>query len=143
MNQPITQSLGKSLKQAGFFSRSVFYSPAFLLASSLFLVVVLFAAYILYKNWDQLTSPMLLLIFMVVWGGAIGSLGRAIRQHATIHELFLVGKIDQIEEDSPLDVALSVAERSLKDGLFYLFTTIIMLLFVLMHCVGVNSLLRR
>jgi hypothetical protein len=119
--------------RAGFFFRPLFRSGQFVAVSILFaaLVVVCIAILVVYRS--RLSWPLVTVLFLIVVPGGAGSMYRSLWRHARLHEMYLAGKIDHVEPESPLGVALDVAADSIIDGLAYTLMTELLLLLLIAY----------
>jgi hypothetical protein len=109
-----------------FFVASPFRSSAFLVALLLLLVLVISNIILVIVYWKQLSfGGASFLLGALTWLGAVSSMVRAFRYHERIRDLFVVGLVNQVPEESPLHVALDVAKSTMLDGLFYTFSTML------------------
>jgi hypothetical protein len=113
-----------------FFTNSPIRSAEFLLSLLMVLVSVTIALPLFYMYWDKLAYGKTSL-FLCLFGWYVMSLAilRAYSLHAKIWEKLQIEPVTEFQNDSALNIALTVAERSIKDGLY--FTAMMLTLFIL------------
>jgi hypothetical protein len=94
--------------QASFFLRSPFRSRQFLAVFITFAAVIVAYVAILTVYWSRLPSGFPTLLFVIVVLGAVATVYRGLQRHTRIRELYLVGKIDEVDPESRLGVALKL-----------------------------------
>ena len=117
-------------------SRSPFRSGYFLVVTSLCLGGALYGFSILYRFWPRLSSQGTagLLIFVC---GFVYPWWKTLRYHDRMRELYLEGSVTEVEQGSPLGVALESAAGAIHDSLFYCFVTMLALLAYIEHLLRV------
>jgi hypothetical protein len=105
---------GDDQKPNTFFLRSPFRSWAFLINTGLLVVVCLLCGFVMLKspNFAAFSTLLTLLLLNVVypyWG--------ALRRHARVNELYLVGKIVEEPAECPQNILMEVADNSMNEGL--------------------------
>ncbi|MGB8656145.1 MAG: hypothetical protein WCD23_16625 [Candidatus Acidiferrales bacterium] len=124
-------SLGGS---AMFFVRSPLRSWRFVLSAVIYVAFVTVDLTVLFMYSSRMPSgsSIFLILFLV---GSAAPVGRTLHQHSRINELYLAGKMGDVDPASPIHVALEVASDALNDGIFYLFTTLFATVVFIWTCV--------
>ncbi|HTZ99672.1 MAG TPA: hypothetical protein VMB02_05020 [Candidatus Aquilonibacter sp.] len=126
-----TQAVGRHA--GSFFFHSPLRSISFVANTILFAAVVIADAAVLLLYWRQLSGPLAFLLFLLGYQGGVGLMIRAWRRHAKINELYENGLITNVAPESPFGVTLQIAADALNDGLFYSFSLMLVLLFIIVH----------
>ena len=113
-----------------FFTNSIFRSGEFLLNLIMDLISVVCATSLLYMYWNHLVyAKSFLLLCMLGWYVMALAILRARALHGKMWEKLQAQSIKEVPLESALSLSLSVAERSIKDGLY--FTSVMLSLFIL------------
>ena len=111
-----------------FFSRSLFRSGYFLVASSLFLAVMFCSVWFFLRYWSRLPSEFICLLFVFLIIGSVRSMSVAVNQHKSLRALYFSVESAPGVSDDRASAALDVAARVILDYLFY--TSFLSLLFL-------------
>jgi hypothetical protein len=135
MTQEISNGLagGSARGQTSFFFRSPFRNGPFVVVSILFVVLIVAYISILAVYWSRMSSGLATLLFLMTVPGGAGPMFRSLRQHSRIQELYLAGKIDEVDPMSPLGVALDVAADGIYNGLFFTLAAELVLLLIVAY----------
>jgi hypothetical protein len=118
--------------QNRFFFRSPFRSRSFIANTVVLVAVILGMTFLVVRNWNSLSSTkVLLLVSVFMLQGTVYPYIRVLQYHRRVNELYLSGKITEQPAESPIDELLTVAERALIDGLFFILVTVGVLVFFL------------
>jgi hypothetical protein len=101
----------------GFFSKPLFRSFVFLIASFIMVGAVTYDFLIIAGHWSQI-GPHVVLWLVLVMVGLVGFWVRSILIHKDIRRLYQRGAILDARDNSPLDAVIRVAEN-----MFYLSLT--------------------
>ena len=129
----VTRVSGDCYKGDEFFSKSPFRSARFVAVSMLSAVVIVADVGVMVFYWDRLSPSAVIWLAILAYQGAFGSIYRAYRQHETINELYLVGKITDVPLGSALQAALDVAATAVYNGLIALPFVILGYLWLLVY----------
>jgi hypothetical protein len=89
---------------------------------------------IVYRGWQQPSFPRVIgLLLLLTNGGLVANWCHALRYIYRIRELFQVGYFSAAQEGSPLDAVLEVAAGAINHLLFFVLSTIIILLLMIGH----------
>jgi hypothetical protein len=126
-----------------FFARSAFRSIQFSIVSGLLVLTIVTDLFIMTKYWNRLPRGLPFLLALFGCGGVIAPWWRSFSWHGRLHELYLVGKPQEDKSDHILDVALNAAASAILEGLFFTFTSILVLLIVIGYFLAGGSPLTR
>jgi hypothetical protein len=101
-----------------FFLESPFRSGYFLAATAVSLVGVFTALFILYAEWQRLSTFQAAVIWTVGYGLSV-TWWRAYRYTKRGRGLYLDGSITEVEPGSPLEIALGIAAGAITEILFF------------------------
>jgi len=115
-----------------FLSQSPFRSGRFLTVTMICLVCLILVLYLMFRQRHEL--PIIVVLSMAGFTIA-GIWWRAWRYLDRLRQLYLEGSIKEVATGSPLDIALGVAAGAINDTLFFSFTTIGMLLAIIIRVI--------
>lgn len=119
-----------------FFERSALRSVSFCIVSALLILTVVTQVFIMIKYWKRLPPGLPLLLALFGCGGVTASWWRSLSWHGRLHELHLVGKLNENQSEHTLDSALNAAASAMLDCQFFTFASIFILSVVVAYFLG-------
>ena len=116
-----------------FFSRSPFRSVYFLVMTLGCIASLVFAVYLMYRNWGKLGFNEFTTVIWISWAGIITTWIRALMAIDRVRQLYFEGSITKVDPGSPMDVALGTAAEAIINNLFFYSGSVLVLLMLLNH----------
>lgn len=114
-----------------FFSRSLFRSWEFLVATAAFVAIIPCSVAFYIAFWDRLPFLVKAILFVLICWDPIRTMRAAVQRHRQLRQAYFQGEVSSSPPEPIMDPALNVAAKAILDGLVCAFINSLALIFFL------------